>query len=83
MPILLRRKLKRREVNQLAQDHLITNWQSQDLNPGLFRPWLPLYTILLSWQITKITIYSVNKDLFMPQLPGIAVGAGNTMVSER
>lgn len=69
------------EVNQLAPDHLITSWQSQDLNPELFGLWLPLYTTLLSWQITKITIYSVNKDLLTSPLPGIV--AGNTMVSER
>lgn len=70
-----------RGVDQLAPDHLITNWQSQDLNPGLFGLWLPLYTILLSWQITKITVYSGNRDLLTSPLPGIV--AGNTVVSER
>lgn len=68
-------------VKSTCPDHLITNWQGQDLNPGLSGLWLPLYTILLSWQITKFTIYSVNKNLLTSPLPAIV--AGNTMVSER
>lgn len=43
--------------------------------------------MLLSWQVTEVTIYLfaylVNKDFFMSQLPGIVLGAGITMVSKR